>query len=432
MSWFIRIKYDRIINNSLIFIIAALACYTEDESIKSSLLANEGSISLLKSLLLFSGFIISHSMKEEDSPKQILVTASILGSMMMISAKDFLTLFFAIELAMIPVHLLVRRKNFSSEMRSYFFFNMASTVFFALAMGLIYCSMESISFDDVRYITSFSSDMDRVNGLSLLLVVASFHIRLGAFLCHFWISNLIRKKIFLAELICCTAQIAIAFVFYRLITSIFYYLNARNVILIIGLASMILISFSLIFQNNIKKIIAHIVAYHASAIFICSSFPSYNGMRGMVFSTISEMISLLGIFILLLKIKRAKSQEIENINDLNSLSCKHPILVLSISILFLSLMGFPPFLGFWGRFYICSSLIGENFSTAIYMISFVLNLIFVAKIFDVLWLHKGNESFTLDGASIKMIYLTSFLTIAAVPFAQKILELVEIEMYFAQ
>ncbi|MDR0678206.1 MAG: hypothetical protein LBF44_01565 [Holosporaceae bacterium] len=434
-AWFIKTKYNRIINNSLIFILAAFACYVDDKSIRFELLSQEYSISLLKSLLLFGGFIISYSTKEEDFKRQILTACSILGSLVIISTKDFLTLFFTIELAVIPVYILIQKDDSPPKTYSYFIFDMVSTIFFAVAIGLIYYSTESVNFDDVRYIISLSSDQNKINWLSLLLIAVSFYIRLGAFLCNSWIFDLIEKKTSSAQLICCTLQIAIAFVFHRLITNIFYHLDTQNIILIIGLISMIFISFSLIFQNNIKKIIAHGVTYHASSIFICSSFQSYNGMRGMVFSIISEMISLLGIFILLLKIKGSKFQEIKNINDLNSLSYKSPVLILSISVIFLSLMGFPPFLGFWSRFYICLSLIGENFSTAVYMISFILNLIFVAKILDTLWFHKcsgSNESFTLDDVSTKMIYFLSFLTTAAIPFAQKILELAEIEMYFAQ
>ncbi|MDR1982441.1 MAG: hypothetical protein LBQ08_01420 [Holosporaceae bacterium] len=432
IAWFIKTKYSRIINNSLIFIIAALACYVGDESIKSSLFYFERSTSLLKSLLLFGGFIISHSMKEEEVEKQIFMVGSILGSVMTISAKDFLTLFLTIELAVIPIYLLSRADNFQLKIRSHFICDMVSTILFAAAIGLIYYSTESINFDDVRYMISLSSDQSKISWLSLFLIIISFSIRLGVFSCHIWVFDLVRKKNVTAELVCCILQIALAFVFYRLITSIFYYLNARNIILIIGLASMIFMSFLLIFQNNIKKIIAYAVIYHASAIFICSSFPSYNGIRGMIFSTISEMVSLLGIFTLLVRIKGSGFQELKNINDLSFLSSKHPILTLSISILFLSLLGFPPFLGFWGRFYICSSLVGEFFSMAVYAVSFVFNLIFMARILDALWLHEKNDPFILDDTSTRMIHFMSLVTIAAIPFAYKVLELVEIEMYFVQ
>ncbi|MDR1334641.1 MAG: hypothetical protein LBJ71_05475, partial [Holosporaceae bacterium] len=58
---------------SWIFAAAILACFSEEESTKSTFFYQKHSIMLLKIMPLFSGIMISHLMKSEEFEKQLLL-----------------------------------------------------------------------------------------------------------------------------------------------------------------------------------------------------------------------------------------------------------------------------------------------------------------------------------------------------------------------
>ena len=59
----------------------------------------------------------------------------------------------------------------------------------------------------------------------------------------------------------------------------------------------------------------------------------------------------IGIFSIILSIK-VKNEFLINIYELKGLSKSNPIVSLSISIIMLSMAGIPPFIGFFGKFYV--------------------------------------------------------------------------------
>ena len=63
------------------------------------------------------------------------------------------------------------------------------------------------------------------------------------------------------------------------------------------------------------------------------------------------MIMNVAIFAILLSLK-VKNEYLINISDLKGLSKSNPIVSLSISIIMLSMAGIPPFIGFFGKFYV--------------------------------------------------------------------------------
>jgi NADH:ubiquinone oxidoreductase subunit 2 (subunit N) len=130
--------------------------------------------------------------------------------------------------------------------------------------------------------------------------------------------------------------------------------------------------------------------------------------------------------------KKSKFQKIENLNDLRVMFAGRPLLALSVSILFLSLMGFPPFLGFWSRFYICSFLMNRGFSAAIFVATFIPSLICTAKILVAIWFGKNERSSALENSSARMIYFMTCMTLLAIPFAHRLSEQVKMEQYFGR
>ena len=73
----------------------------------------------------------------------------------------------------------------------------------------------------------------------------------------------------------------------------------------------------------------------------------------------SYMIMNVAIFAILLSLK-VKNEYLINISDLKGLSKSNPIVSLSISIIMLSMAGIPPFIGFFGKFYVFIAAIEQE------------------------------------------------------------------------
>ena len=65
------------------------------------------------------------------------------------------------------------------------------------------------------------------------------------------------------------------------------------------------------------------------------------------------------IFAILLSLK-VNNEYLINISDLKGLSKSNPIVSLSISIIMLSMAGIPPFIGFFGKFYVFIAAIEQE------------------------------------------------------------------------
>jgi NADH-quinone oxidoreductase subunit N len=413
-------------NGSLIFIAAIPACCFCEESAKTNFLLHN--VPLLKIMLLLGGSVISRLMKNDSFENRLLMTCSILGSLLVVSANNFILLFFSMQLMMIPACRLIGRDD-PNFRRNFFLSCILRSLLLAAAIGFIYFSLKVTSFGDIRYLISFS-EIGQNSLLLSILILASLPLRFGFSPENSFAFRIIREKISNAALIYCVAYPAALIVFYRITANVFGNFGGRNLLLSAGLILSASAAVQLPFQNNLRKIIACAVTSHVGTIFICCAFPCYNSANAVIFSTASEMISLLGIFVLLDEVKKNKYSEIENIQHLNSLQNRHPIFALSIFALFLLLFGFPPFLGFQSRFYLFSAMV-ENFSMLmIYAATLIPNLICIIKISEALWFKKNNDIFIFDEVTGKITGFLASLTIIAIPIIFMMLQTINNYMYF--
>jgi len=424
VSLLAKIKYDKKIDNFWIFLSAIPVCLLD----ACDPFSYKKSEILLKTLLLFSGLIISRLHQNEEN--RIWVTLAVLGAITSISAKNFLSALLEIELTAISVYLIVFEEKFRNGLKrlqlasfvdKYVICWITGTILFSVAIYLIYLSTETINFSDVRYATSFASD--KINWMAWFLILMSFALRLGIFPFHSWMIDIAHKDPKQLAPLFCIFQISLAIVFSKIITNVFCHLDAKIIIITIGATSMLFGSFMLAFQNSIKKMLIYSMVSHGGMVFAINAFPPYNGIRGIIISFI--LIPMPGIFFLLTG--KSRSRELEDIGDLQS--CNQSFFKFFVSVLFLSLLGFPPFLEFWSKVYSC--LFSAQQILPAVACAFVFNSIGIARIFENLWFKEKNELFIFDPLSVKMICFISLMTIIAVPFVYEMLSIVQQETGFA-
>ncbi|MDR0555820.1 MAG: hypothetical protein LBG20_02320 [Holosporaceae bacterium] len=450
LSRLLKKKYGRQVNSFWIFIVVFFFLGLEDDSSRAnfSFHSPKHAESILKALLLFGGCMVSYALKGQDFEKQTAVAVSVFGSLMAISARNFLSLFIALEITTIPLHWMFwsdcSRKQtaqgtipllqntlklvFTAEDRSvapYFIFAMVGTGAYALAIIWMYLSIESLDFSEIRYSISFGHG--RSHWWITFLMLNSLTIKQVVCPIYLWLSDTAHGKNLLITPY--PLQMASQIIFYKLVTNVFYYLDGINILLTFGFLLMVCSSFSLIFQNNIKQIVIRCILSQMGTMFLCCAFPSHNGLQAMMFSMLAMIISFFGISIVL------KSRNINTLADLPAIHRGHMLSAAAISIIFLSLMGYPPFLGFWSQFYLCLALMGwRTAASVIHLVPCVFNMVCIAKILDAIWFPRTQVMPRLppDHVLRKTIYLITLMLIAIVPLVNRVFSPVRVESYFVR
>jgi NADH-quinone oxidoreductase subunit N len=112
-------------------------------------------------------------------------------------------------------------------------------------------------------------------------------------------------------------------------------------------------------QSNIKRLLAYSSIGHIGYILIALVAANDDGIKAASIYMFSYMIMNVAIFAILLSLK-VKNEYLINISDLKGLSKSNPIVSLSISIIMLSMAGIPPFIGFFGKFYVFIAAIEQE------------------------------------------------------------------------
>ena len=138
-----------------------------------------------------------------------------------------------------------------------------------------------------------------------------------------------------------------------------FYLEWSQIILFLSIASMFLGAVAAIAQSNIKRLLAYSSIGHIGYILIALVAANDDGIKAASIYMFSYMIMNVAIFAILLSLK-VKNEYLINISDLKGLSKSNPIVSLSISIIMLSMAGIPPFIGFFGKFYVFIAAIEQE------------------------------------------------------------------------
>ena len=122
------------------------------------------------------------------------------------------------------------------------------------------------------------------------------------------------------------------------------------------------------------------------------------------------------IFAILLSLK-VKNEYLINISDLKGLSKSNPIVSLSISIIMLSMAGIPPFIGFFGKFYVFIAAIEQELYvlSVLGVLASVISAFYYLRIIKIMYFDESKSegiiNFKISFQSKIILSLSLFLII---------------------
>lgn len=291
---------------------------------------------------------------------------SLVGAMLVCNANDLIWLFLALELTSLPTYIMVAISRGSPRAQEaavkYFFLGALAAAMFLYGFALLYGATGTIVLTEMRQVLT---DQAASGGLSKLAVVGMILSLLGvsykivAVPMHFYAADVYEGAAapvtaFLAFVPKTAGMLAIIL----LLGTVGWtghgagHDGLPQPILIflwmIAVLTMTLGNVGALLQRSAKRLLAYSSIAHSGYLLIGVIAGPGLGINAVLFYLLAYGVMNTAAFAVLAGLER-RGEEIEALDDLAGLRKRYPIMAVVMAVAALSLIGFPPLLGFVGK-----------------------------------------------------------------------------------
>ena len=283
-----------------------------------------------------------------------VLIASVLGMLVLASARELILLFVAFELMSIPLYVLtgfVKREDAPPEAALKFFLvGTASSAVIVYGISFIIGVTGSTELSAIP-LAMAGNDSMMLLGMTLLLAGLGFKI--AAFPFHMWAPDAYE-----AASTPFVAWLAVAPKAAGFIAIIRLYVEGVGAAALVwmpvvaAVAGMTIITGNLmaIPQHNIKRLLAYSGIAHIGYMLVGLAALTANGIAMVLFYLIAYLFGNMGAFFVVEAV--ARSENSEEIDAYKGLAQRSPLLALAMLVFLLSLGGIPFVAGFWAKLYV--------------------------------------------------------------------------------
>ena len=347
-------------------------------------------------LLLSKDYIKNNSIDKIEYP--IIILASTLGMILMISSYDLIIFYLGLELQSLCLYILASFKRDDERSTEaglkYFVLSALASGLLLYGCSLIYGFTGSTNFEIISE-NLREANTGAVFGMVFIIVGLAFKVSAVPF--HMWTPDVYEgSPTSVTSFFALVPKIAALTVFIRFMYVPFINVIShwQTIIIFLSIASMILGAFAAIGQSNIKRLMAYSSIGHMGYA-LAGLAPGTNaGIHSTIIYLTIYLVMNLGAFGCIFMMKR-ENVFYEKINDLSGLSKNHPMLALGFLIILFSLAGMPPLAGFFAKFYIFMAVIEAKMYTLaiIGLVTTVVSAFYYLRIIKVIYFDKPIEPF---------------------------------------
>jgi NADH-quinone oxidoreductase subunit N len=300
---------------------------------------------------------------------------SVTGVMLCASADDLIWLFLALELTSLPTYIMVATG--SSRLRSqeagvkYFFLGAFGAAMFLYGFAMLYGATGTTSLPGIW--SALSANPDGIPTLALAGVIFSIigiAFKIAAVPMHFYAADVYQGAAAPVAAYLAFAPKAAGFLaLIGILSAVGWRFGpegealpdaVRVTLWVMAVATMTIGNALALLQYSVKRMLAYSSVAHSGYILVGliagpgdPTRPASNGLGGALLYLAIYGVMNLGAFAVIACLERENDEgervEAETLDDIAGLCRTHPWLGWSMVICALSLLGFPPLLGFWGK-----------------------------------------------------------------------------------
>ena len=302
---------------------------------------------------------------KKQGPYYLLILLATLGMMLMAAGNELIIVFLGLELMSLSLYVLAgyfRENPASSEAgMKYLLLGAFASAFFLYGIALIYGGAGTTSIPAIaEKITAESSSPLLLAGMFLLVVGFGFKVAIVPF--HQWAPDVYEgAPTTIAAFISAGPKAAGFAAFLRIFMEALPNLQGEwsGVLILLAMLTMTVGNVIAIAQTNIKRMLAYSSIAHAGYVLIGLAAANNDGISSAMLYLLVYCVMNIGAFgaVILAKTENGESLMI---SDYAGLGTRKPLLAMFMSVMLLSLAGFPPTAGFVGKFYIFKAAVGAG------------------------------------------------------------------------
>ena len=378
-------------------------------------------------LLMAEGFLRRHeTMRYEYS---LLVIFAALGMGVILSSANFMTLYLGVETLSLSSYVLAsfhRDSPRSAEAGlKYFVLGALASGLLLYGISLVYGFSGSTSYEVVA-----EADPSMGFLFGMVLMITGLAFKVSAAPMHVWTPDVYEGSpspvvAFFATAPKMASMAVFAIVMFTAFPQATAFDNWQVIIGIIAAASMIIGAFGALPQTNLKRLLGYSsIANMGYALVAVAAGVQYGAGSLLIFMT-AYVIASLGLFGGVLSMRREGGM-VEDINELAGLVRRQPGLATALTMLLISVSGFPLAFGFLGKLAILEAGWDAGLLPLIIILvlSSVIAMYYYLRIVKIMWFDEQAGDFeSVDGWVTMTVYITALVSIALLIFVAPFSEL---------
>ncbi len=194
----------------------------------------------------------------------------------------------------------------------------------------------------------------------------------------------------------------------------------------ISVLTMLVGNIAAIFQNDVKRMLAYSGIAHAGYLLIGIVANSQDGMASIIFYLSVYLFMNIGAFAVVF-VMEGEGRESNSIYRFKGLAKRKPLLAAAMSLFMLSLAGFPPTAGFFGKLFVFFAAIKEGYIliTVLAVIASMISVYFYLRVIVMMYFHEGetDEAIVLNRGMAAIVMVSSVAIISIGVFPSTLMQL---------
>jgi NADH-quinone oxidoreductase subunit N len=334
--------------------------------------------------------------KDRHTEFYLLLLVCTLGTMILVSSVELITLYVALELTSYSLYILVAlRANYELSAETgikYFLIGAVTSAVMLFGMALLFGATGTTYMADIRR-AFFSVSSPATASVGLLLTLSAFFFKLALFPFHIWAPTVYQGATnqVTAYIATVTKVTAVALMIRLVTLSAGFPVPLAHILVALAIASMTLGNLVAIVQKDIKRLLAYSAVAHAGYVLVGILSMSESGYAGAVFYALAYLVMSFTCFLVIVKVAQDGSNL--EISQLAGLHRRCPLLAAALMLGVFSLGGIPPTIGFTGKFFVFTAAMesGYFYLVIISMINVVISLYYYAMIVKASYILKPES-----------------------------------------
>ncbi|RZA23589.1 MAG: NADH-quinone oxidoreductase subunit N [Proteobacteria bacterium] len=341
-----------------------------------------------------------------------LIAFAVVGMMGMVSTRNIVFFFIALELMSLTVYILVamhRQSPMSAEASlKYFLLGGAASAVMLYGASILYGTTGSLDATVIgsTFQTLWSNGIPILPMVGMALFSIGFLFKIGAFPFHVWVPDVYTGAATpITGFMISAVKAAATGALLRMSLDLFAYPVAKEPVLV-GVLGFIIFA-TLMFgsivglrQTRLKRIFAYSTIVHTGYVLLgflallSGGAGAKDASSAIVSYTIYYVVMNLGAFAVLTMISPKDDDDL-TLDHLTGLGARRPLLAFAMSVFLLSMAGIPPTAGFLGKYYLFSAALASGFTgmTIIAAIASVLSAVIYLRPMVHMYMKESDEAF---------------------------------------